>query len=427
MALENLAKNVIRCARCSNCKWVPGAHVKSWRYAQICPSIFRYNFHAYSGGGRVITGGALLLGRMELTDEVVDVIYKCQLCGGCDIACRPSEGGFVEPLDVIRELRIKAISEGFLIPEHSVVIEGLKNEDNMMQKLKKERGDWANGLDVKNLNKEKAEIALHVGCRASFDPDLKDMIRGVVKLMKEAGVDFGIMGKDEACCGGRAYSMGYMGEFTKFAEHNIEAWENAGVKTVIVICSDGFGALRNLYPMVNKKMDIEVMHITQYISALIREGRIKLDKEVPVKVTYHDPCNLGRLGEAYSPWKGGCERKLPGPIIEFDPPKPERYGSGGVYDEPRDILKAIPGVELVEMERIREHSWCCGAGGGVLDAFPDFALFTAKERIEEAKSTGAEAIATSCPWCIRTLRDALKGMRDNMPVYDVIELAMKAM
>ena len=425
MALENFAKNVLRCLRCSNCKWVPGAYVKSWRYAQICPSIFRYNFHAYSGGGRVITAGALLLGRMELTDEVVDVIYKCQLCGGCDIACRPSVGGFVEPLDVIRELRIKAVSEGFLIPEHSVVIEGLKNEDNMMQKPKKERGDWADGLDVKNLTKQKAEIALHAGCRVSFDPDLRNIIRGVVKLLKEAGVDFGIMGKDEACCGGRAYNMGYMWEFTKFAEHNIESWRNAGVKKVIVVCSDGFGALQNLYPIVNKGIDIEVTHITQYISDLIREGRIKFNKEVPVRVTYHDPCNLGRLGEAYSPWKG-VERKLPGPIIEFDPPKPERYGRGGVYDPPRNILKAIPGVELVEMERIREHSWCCGAGGGVLDAFPDFALFTAKERIEEAKSTGAEAIATSCPWCIRTLRDALKEIGNNMPVYDVIELATKA-
>ncbi|MBW1672969.1 MAG: (Fe-S)-binding protein, partial [Deltaproteobacteria bacterium] len=411
MSLENVQKNAYRCLRCSNCKWVPGAHVKSWRFAEICPSIFRYNFHAYSGGGKVITAASIISGRTELTDEVVDIIYKCQLCGGCDIACRPSMGGFVEPLDVIRELRIKAVGEGFLIPEHMMVIEGLKNEDNMMQKPKEERGDWAEGLDVKNLSQEKAEVVLHAGCLASFDPDLRNIIRGAAALLKEGGIDFGIFGKDEACCGGRAYSMGYMGEFTKFAEHNLEAWKKAGAKKVVLICADGFGALRNLYPKVIKEMDIEVLHISQYLDELIKEGKIKFSKKIPMKVTYHDPCNLGRLGEAYPSWKG-VEKKLPGPIVEFDPPKPERYGVNGVYDPPRDILNSIPGIELIEMERIREHSWCCGAGGGVIDAFQDFALSTAKERIEEAKSTGAEAIASSCQWCIRTLRDAMKEHGD---------------
>lgn len=426
MSLESLEKNALRCLRCSNCKWVPGAHVKSWRFAQICPSIFRYNFHAYSGGGRVVTAASLLLGRTELTDEVAELIYKCQACGGCDIACRPSMGGFVEPLDVIRELKSKAVSEGFLLPEHMMVIEGLKNEDNMMQEKKADRGNWAEGLDVKDLTQEKAEVVLHAGCRASFDPDLRDVIRGAVKLLSEGGVDFGIMGKDEVCCGGRAYNMGYVGEFTKFAEHNIETWKNAGVKEVVLICGDGFGALQNLYPKVIGEMDVKITHISQYIDKFLKEGKINFSKELNMKVTYHDPCNLGRLGEAYAKWDG-VEKKLPGPIIEFDPPKPERYGVGGVYDPPRNILKSIPGVELIEMERIREHSWCCGAGGGVIEAFPDFALSTAQERIEEAKSTDAQAIATSCPWCIRMLRDAVKENGDNIEVYDVIELALRAM
>lgn len=425
MALESVERNALRCLRCSNCKWVPGAHVKSWRFAQICPSIFRYNFHVYSGGGKVITAASILLGRTELTDEVVDVIFKCQLCGGCDIACRPSMGDFVEPLDVIRELRIKAVGEGFLVPEHMMAIESLKNEDNMLQQKKAERGDWAEGLDVKNLAQEKAEVVFHAGCRASFDPDLRELIEGTVHILKEAGVDFGIMGKDEVCCGGRAYSMGYMGEFTKYAEHNIETWKNAGAKKVVLTCADGFGTLQNLYPKVIKDMDIKVIHISQYLDQLIKQGKIKFNKEVPMKVTYHDPCNLGRLGEAYAKWDG-VEKKLPGPIIEFDPPKPERYGLNGVYDPPRNILKSIPGVELVEMERIREHGWCCGAGGGVIDAYPDFALSTAKERIEEANSTGAEAIVTSCPWCIRNFRDAVEEYGYDLAVYDVVELALKA-
>jgi Fe-S oxidoreductase len=140
-----------------------------------------------------------------------------------------------------------------------MVIEGLKNEDNMMQKLKAERGDWAEGLEVKNLAQEKAEVVLHAGCRVSFDPDLRELARGTVHILKKAGVDFGIMGKDEACCGGRAYSMGYMGEFTKFAEHSVETWKKTGAKKVVFICADGFGAVRNLYPKVIENMDIEVV------------------------------------------------------------------------------------------------------------------------------------------------------------------------
>jgi Fe-S oxidoreductase len=425
MALSSVEKNALRCLRCSNCKWVPGAHVKSWRFAQICPSIFKHNFHAYSGGGRVITAASIVTGRTELTDEVVDVIFKCQLCGGCDMACRPSMGGFVEPLDVIRELRIKAVGEGFLIPEHMMTIEGLKNEDNMMQKPKSERGDWAEGLDIKNLSTEKADVVLHVGCRGSFDPDLRDSIRATVGLLMDAGVDFGIFGKDESCCGGRAYSLGYLGEFTKFAEHNAEAWQRTGAKKVVFLCSDGFGAVRNLYPKVIENMEIEPVHISQLVEELIRDGKITFTREIPMTVTYHDPCNLGRLGEAYPDWSGQ-EVTLPGPIVEFDPPKPDRYGLEGIYDPPRDILRSIPGLRLVEMERIREHSWCCGAGGGVIDAYRDFALSTAKERIEEAKATGAEAIATSCPWCVRMLRDAVEEYGDDLAVYDVMELAVKA-
>lgn len=374
----------------------------------------------------MIAAASILSGRTHLTDELVEIIFKCQLCGACDVACRPSMGGFVEPLDVARELRIKAVSEGFFIPEHLMAIEGLKKEDNMLQKPKGERALWADGLNIKNLTLEKASTVLHVGCRASFDPDLRTIVQSVALLLKKAGVDFGIFGQDEACCGGRAYSLGYLGEFTKYAEHNAEAWEKTGAERVVFICADGFGAVRNLYPKVVPNMAIETVHISQFVHQLLMEGHIRFEKNIPLKVTYHDPCNLGRLGEAYSNWQGK-EIKLPGPIIQFDPPKPARYGLGGVYDPPRDILNRIPGVTLVEMERNREHSWCCGAGGGVIDAFPDFAMVTAKERIQEAIATGAEALATSCPWCIRMLRDAARESGEHLHVYDVMELAAMAL
>ena len=132
-------------------------------------------------------------------------------------------------------------------------------------------------------------------------------------------------------------------------------------------------------------------------------------------VTYHDPCHLGRQGEPYVPWNG-TETKVFGNITKHIPPKPRYNGASGVYEPPRDILKAIPGLKLIEMERIKEHTWCCGAGGGVWDAYPDFSSWTAGERIEEAKSTGAEALVTACPWCERNFIDAVSADGQKMKV-----------
>ena len=223
MALEDYRNNMHRCVRCSQCKWVPGPLVESWRFAQICPSISRYNFHAYSAGGRVITAHSLLRGNLEITDNLLDIIYKCQLCGACDVNCRIASE-LVEPLDIMHELRMRCVEEGYLIPQLMVVIEGLRKEDNMMQKPKAERGNGAEGLEVKDLTKEKAEVVFHTGCRLAYDEELWPIARAAVTILQKAGVDVGIMGKDEICCGGRAYEMGYKGELTKYAESNRDAW-----------------------------------------------------------------------------------------------------------------------------------------------------------------------------------------------------------
>ena len=190
----------------------------------------------------------------------------------------------------------------------------------------------------------------------------------------------------------------------KSAEINIEAWTKAGVKTVVTSCSDCYHAFKRLYPKLGSKF--EVLHTVEFIDHLIKEGKIKFTKTVPMTVTYHDPCHLGRQGEPYVPWEGE-EKKIRNQIVVYEPRKPRYNGAWGVYDPPRNVLKSIPGLELVEMERIREYAWCCGAGGGVREAYPDFANWTATERIEEAKSTGAEAIVSACPWCERNFMDAI--------------------
>ncbi len=164
----------------------------------------------------------------------------------------------------------------------------------------------------------------------------------------------------------------------------------------------------------------------EFVDRLIKQGAIKFTRTVPMKITYHDPCHLGRQGEPYIPWKGK-EKKIRGQIVVYEPRRPRYNGAWGVYQPPRDVLKAIPGLELVEMERIREYAWCCGAGGGVKDAYPDFSAWTARERIEEAKSTGAEAIVSACPWCESNFSNAVKGNAREMKVYDVMELVQQAL
>ena len=422
MALEDYRVDMLRCSRCSYCKWIPFDQVKSWRFAKGCPSVEYNKFQPYSAGGRLTASLSLLEGRSSYTDRFIDIAFNCLLCGSCDVACKVCRYN-MEPLQAMHELRFKLVEEGQLLPEHMLIIEGLRKEDNMMMKPKAERSKWADGLDIKDLTKEKAEVVFNAGCRFSYDEELWNVPRIAVNLLKKAGVDFGIMGRDEACCGGRAFRIGYRGEFTKYAENNIEAWTNAGVKTVVTSCSDCYHTFKRLYPEVGSKF--EVVHMVEFVDRLIKQDKIKFTKTIPMKVTYHDPCHLGRQGEPYVPWKGE-EKKIRGQMVIYDPPRPRYNGAWGVYEPPRDVLRAIPGLELIEMERIREYAWCCGAGGGVIDAYPDFSAWTAAERIEEAKSTGAEAVVSACPWCERNFMDATKRNNVDMKVYDVLGLVQQA-
>jgi Fe-S oxidoreductase len=271
---------------------------------------------------------------------------------------------------------------------------------------------------------EPTEVLFHAGCQFSYDKKLRETARTAVTILKNAGVDIGIMGKDESCCGGRAYDMGYKGEFIKFAENATQAWKAAGVKTVVTSCADCYHAFVRLYPPLGTKF--EVLHTVQYLDRLIKEGKIKFRKKIPLRVTYHDPCHLGRQGEPYVPWQGK-EKKILNQVVVYEPRKPRYNGAWGVYNPPRDVLKSIPGLELVEMERIKEYSWCCGAGGGIKEAYPEFSNWTATERIEEAKSTGAGAIVSACGWCERNFTDAINAAGDKLQVFDVVDLVKKAM
>ena len=421
MGLEQYKGDMDMCCRCSACKFIPMQRVKGNQYAYACPSISRYNFHAYSGGGRLNIGAAMLKNGMKYTDKLLDIVYNCQLCGACGVSCNYAMD--MEVLEPISEFRIKCVEDKKTHPALDKVIVNLRKQGSMLIGARGKRGAWAAGLNIKDATKEKVDVLYHVGCLTSYDKNMQKLAKATVRILQKAGINFGIAGDAETCCGGRAYQMGYTKDFLNQAKKNMAMIKKAGVKTVVTSCADGYQAFKVLYDRFNLKGDLKVLHISEYIDKLIRDGKLKPRKKVDMVVTYHDPCRLGRLGEPWVHWEG---KKIPGDRFVFDPPKPYRRGTNGVYEPPRDVLRSIPGVKLTEMTRIKEYSWCCGAGGGVNDSNPAFAKWTAQDRIDEAVSTGAEALVTACPWCEKTFTEAIKDSGSNLKIYDIVELVEKA-
>ena len=424
MALKDHRAMMERCSSCASCKFIPFDKIKSLRYGENCPSIGYYNFMTYSARGRYQLSQSLLDGRADLNETVTETIHSCTSCGACDITCKVTRYN-LEPLEHNIEQKAYAVEHGAVLEGQKPVIENLKKENTMIPGTKKaDRSDWAKDLKMKDLFKEKGEVAFFPGCKYSYDPKLQKVAQDAVKLLQSAGVDLGYMGAADNCCAGRAHQAGFFDEFKTRADSNIKAFEKAGVKTIVTPCSDCYHSFKRQYAKLG--LDVEVLHVVEYIEKLIQEGKIKFTKSVPMTVTYHDPCHLGRLGEKYEEWNGK-EKKIFNQIQIWEPRRPRYNGAHGIYDAPRNILEAIPGVKLVEMERIREYSWCCGAGSICNESNPEFSSWTANERITEANSTGADALVTACPWCKDNFVNAVDEDGNRIEVLDIIELVAQAL
>lgn len=423
MSLEDFRKDIDRCSSCSYCKSIPFDKIKSLRYSDCCPSVAYYNFNAYSARGRLSVSKSLLDGISSYNAATLDIINSCLTCGACDVSCKVCRYD-LEPLEHNLELKKRAVEEGNVLPQILPAVASLKNENTMIPgMIKADRSNWAKGLNIKDLTREKAEVVFFPGCKYSYDKKLQETAKSAVKLLVDAGVDLGYMGSADNCCAGRAYQMGLHEVFNNRAELNIKAFKMLGVKLIVTTCSDCYYSFKRLYAKLG--IDIEVLHTVEYIDRLIQEGKIKFTKSLPWTITYHDPCHLGRQGEQYVTWNGK-EKKIFNQINVWEPRKPRYNGAYGIYDSPRNILKSIPGIKLVEMERIREYSWCCGAGGGCSEALPAYSAWTAGERISEANSTGAEALVTACPWCESNLKNAADENGRTIKVLDIIDVVRQA-
>lgn len=394
--LEKYRNEAWKCLRCGLCRMVNPERVKSWKWSSQCPAGSRFLFEAYYGSGKQEMVRALTAHPPELalSARLQHIIYTCTLCGACQATCNYVKD--LEPTNASVALREHAVREGWgPPPQHEPLIKSILNYDNPWLQPRTARSRWAKkqGLPtVKDASKDKVEVLYYPGCTASYDPFIQEVARDVVRLLGAAGVGFGILGKEEVCCGSTILRVGDRERFEIVRKRNTESLNRTGAGTILTACAGCYSTLKKEY---GAGLQAEVLHIVEYVERLLTEGRLAMQKEVRRTVTYHDPCHLGRY----------C----------------------GLYDAPREVLKRIPGVEFREMERVREWAWCCGAGGGVRTAFPEeVATWAARLRLEEARDSGADTLVTCCPFCELNLGEAARGGDAGIRVVDILELVAEA-
>ena len=322
MALTDYRPDAMRCTRCSYCKWIPFDLVKSHRFAKGCPSVEYGGFHSYSAGGRLATMLSLMDGRSEVTETVVDIAFRCQLCGNCDVTCKICRYN-MEPLAALHELRAHLVAEGRVPETYGPVIEKVRAGVAGKGKTAAERSAWAEGLGLKDLSSEKAEVLFFAGCRYSMEESLRHEVRTAARVLLAGGDSVGIL-PETGCCGGLAYHMGYRDEFAAAGTTMLEAWAAAGVKTVGTPCADCYHTFKRLYPTLEHSAAHgvpEILHTVEMVDRLVKDRRLELTTPVPLTVTYHDPCHLGRQGEPHVPWEG-VEKKIYGQAVVYDPSRP---------------------------------------------------------------------------------------------------------
>lgn len=400
------------CFRDSMCKHVFTWHLRSADFDDICPSLAHYKFDAYSAQGKMgDLARALIEGELEWSDKLLEIIYADPICGACSYNCgRITE---MQPSDVILAMRVKAIRDGMSPPgKFKSFLDDLREYLNPYRKLDAERTKWIKGLPAELAEIQVPEVGsrtktlLYVGCVPLRDPEAEKVPQTVASILLKAGVDVGVLGERERCCGNPSLRMGDMEQFRAFAKENIKMFNDMGIEKLVTTCPWCYSTFKRDYPEVGDKMNFEVVHILEVVDQLIKEGKLKLTKAVDLTVTYHDPCHLGRLSG-------------PGPS-----------GTGcftGLYQQPRDIINSIPGMELVEMPRIKDDAWCCGAGSWLRDGYLDLAQETAERRIEEAETTGAEALVTYCPHCEENLSEAIQKRGSKMKMYNLLDLVSQAL
>lgn len=376
--------DLFSCGRCGNC-------------LAVCPVYKETLDEGNAPRGKLSLIEALNRQGLEPSERMTEKIYTCTQCNFCKNEC-PSGVKVDELFNTVRE---DIVDE----KKHPQALEMLRERINKAYNVtfdtNEGRLEWLNkvpGIEPEKYLNKKAEVVYFVGCVSSFSPRAFSIPRSIVTILDGADVDFSLLGEDEWCCGFPLLSSGIIKETAGFAEHNIDRINQLEAKTLITSCPSCYHTFKHKYPKItDKKMDFEVVHISQYLLKLLEEDRLVLGP-LDMKVTYHDPCDLGR--------------------------------NSGIFDEPRKVISMIPSVEFVELASKRMEANCCGGGGNLESVNPGLAARIAAKRAREVISTGAGIVVSSCQQCERTLSTALKKKKKDIDykikVMDLPELVLKS-
>ncbi|MBS7247441.1 MAG: (Fe-S)-binding protein [Candidatus Jordarchaeales archaeon] len=367
--MEELEKFKTQIAMCNICAW---CRIK-------CPVYSVTKWESEGPRGRMILLRGIVYGLLEPTQKVIEKVYECTSCAMCNFNC---DAG-ISPLEVMLGARRAFSRAGVAPPPPNKRMDmRIARDKNPYASPQEARFQW---LDV--TLPEKSDGVLFVGCVNAFRH--QETVKKAVSMLKAAGYDFTLL-KDEVCCGMHPYWDGQTELAKQLAEQNALLFDKTEASTVITPCAGCYSTFTKAYPELVGNFGFKVKHISEVIRDLAKEGVIELREGEAVKVTYHDPCHLGRH----------CN----------------------FYDPPRELIKLIPGVELVEMEKNRSEANCCGGGGGLFTLNPELAVRIAERRVKEAEATGSKYLITVCPLCRTNLDLASKRLDSQLRVCDLVDL-----
>jgi Fe-S oxidoreductase len=320
-----------------------------------------------------------------------DAIWACTTCLACQEVCPVNNEQMNKIIELRRHLQMAAVTE-----TARDTMKNLRVRGNPWRGTMYARTDWAEGLDIKIIGEDSdVDVLYWVGCTEALEDRSLKVAQAVARLMKQAGVNFGILGEEEMCCGDPARRLGAEHLFQMLAMNNIQLFSSYNIKKIVTACPHCFNTLKNEYPRLGGQF--EVIHHSQFIADLIRKNLLKMNQVRETVVTYQDPCYLGRYNDIYRP--------------------------------PRHVLKSIPGVHLVEMEQNRKNGFCCGGGGGRMWLEEDTGQRISELRLSQAMDTHAQVMATACPFCLQMFEDAarVKEVDESLKIRDIAELVAEAL
>lgn len=356
-----------------------------------CPTYIVKKNEAYSPRGRNAITRFAIENSLELNEDTEKAIFTCLGCGACTVVCLSS----VKTKDLIFQNRECQVDRGFYPKVAERLAKTLAESRNISDDDQEERSEWQElmkDLPEEALEKEHADVLFFVGCVASFFPMVQKIPANMARILQKAGVDFTILGGEEWCCGFPLVGAGMPEKLEELKAHNLQKVKDVGAKTVVFTCPSCLHTWKHLYSM---DADVKLMHASQLMAELIENGKLKLKNPVNVTAAYHDPCDLGR--------------------------------NTGIYEEPRAVLKSIPGLRFVDLPMNRKFSVCCGGGGNVEMTDPDLSAQVAQAKLDSIKAVGADMVVTGCQQCVRTMTTRAKRQKINLEVKDLTELVVEAM